>query len=32
MKSKLSDDERWDIIENYFLGNEEYVNSKLGIV
>ncbi|MDU6296188.1 DEAD/DEAH box helicase [Clostridium celatum] len=32
MRSKLSDDERWDIIENYFLGNEEYVNSKLGIL
>ena len=32
MKSKLSDEERWDVIENYFLGHEEYVNSKLGIV
>lgn len=32
MKSKLSDEERWDVIENYFLGHEEYVNRKLGIL
>lgn len=32
MCSKLSDEERWDVIENYFLGNEEYVNYKLNIL
>ncbi|AYF55171.1 ATP-dependent DNA helicase RecQ [Clostridium novyi] len=32
MSSKLSDEERWDVIENYFLGNDEYVNHKLGIL
>lgn len=26
MQTELSDNERWDLIENYFLGNEEMVN------
>lgn len=32
MCSKLTDEERWDVIENYFLGNEEFVEDKLGII
>lgn len=31
MTCKLNDDERWSIIENYFLGNDEVVDSLLGI-
>lgn len=32
MKANLSDEERWNVIENYFLGNDEYVNNMLGIL
>ena len=31
MMSKLDDNERWKIIENYFLGNDGSVDSELGI-
>ena len=27
----MSDDDRWELIEQYFLGNEEYVKEHLGI-
>jgi hypothetical protein len=28
-KTNLPDDERWELIEQYFLGNEEYVRNTL---
>lgn len=31
MKKELSNEQRWDVIENYFLGNEEFVDEMLGI-
>lgn len=31
-QSQLTTEQRWDVIENYFLGNEGYVKSVLGIV
>ncbi|OPJ62559.1 DEAD/DEAH box helicase [Clostridium oryzae] len=31
MEGDFNDDERWEIIENYFLGNDEFVEGKLGI-
>ncbi|SFF92223.1 ATP-dependent DNA helicase, RecQ family [Desulfotomaculum arcticum] len=31
MKNKFSDEERWDIIEDYFLGRDEIVKFRLGI-
>ncbi|MEG2411518.1 MAG: helicase-related protein [Clostridium sp.] len=32
MLSNLSNDERWDVIEDYFLGNEDVVKEKLHII
>jgi ATP-dependent DNA helicase RecQ len=29
--TKLDDSERWDVIEEYFLGNDDYVAQRLGI-
>ena len=31
MMSNLDDEQRWDVIENYFIGNEDYVETILGI-
>ncbi len=29
--TEMTDEERWDLIEEYFLGNQEYVNKKLSL-
>jgi len=31
MKKKMADEERWNIIEDYFLGRDEKISSFLGI-
>ena len=30
-KKEMSDDARWDLIEEYFLGNEDTVRQTLGL-